>query len=314
MKEKKDVITLPIEGSMCLSKEFKTALSVYHVREDAFIIELKHDADADFVMDALENCPNSVNVAIITVDTRFEIVTNYAVLLAEALQHKGLHVICLCNDYSEPDENGYYTEDPVELSLQELKDKANTVIITSPEVPYIETIEMLLAYGTPATEAGYAYFNTLFVHEESDLPKFVRFLLFDSMFHCPIYAARKACFQIEAGSSFDFSESEELNDIKVLRSIIEDHLDANCQVSISTKLLPGDRPFGIYIKVIYSDFDQEIFKFTEKGVWDYPEIGDRLLKQRMKLLLQGKVYEKKKRHQYLDYRHSRREPSKNVEK
>lgn len=180
------------------------------VKDNILMARIGADVNNDIFNELKNVNMSSIYLSIISIDNSFENTIDYANNFIELLNNHDICNIGICKDWTEEDENGYKTEPPIEIQLKLLKDKVDMLVIGRDKHTYQEIEDMVLSLFCDVCDdelgllihklkkVGFAYYNSNY-EEAWDSHAFIDFILFDSMFCCPIYVAKDVFCNIVGG-------------------------------------------------------------------------------------------------------------------
>lgn len=309
-KNRKKVVEFPEE--LCGPMHHIKRKSKFEIANDILKVYLEQDAGDSFVQEIC-NMP-SLPLAIISINNisidneYYENTVSCAVSLASKLKNNGTCVICICQDHTDVDDDGNKTEDPIEIQLRELKGNSNTLIIAQRSRDSKDIINMLLAFFADApnqtallidkfSNGGYAYYNGYYRPDALNSEAHMDYIVFDSLFICPIYLSKEVFCCIEGGGEFVLDAGDSMGDEGIMTSYLSDYLQTDkvyCNVWKNPDLLPC----AINTQLLFCGFSAKDFAFNEEGVSQYVDSADEKLNKRIKRMLTIPFHNKAKAKRY----------------
>lgn len=269
--------------------------SNFEILDNILIVNMEEDTNALFVQDVSKN--SAFPLAIISIDNEYDSVVSCAIELANKLQNRATCVICICQDsIKETDKEGDKFEAPIEIQLKELKEKCNTIIIAQ-KIRGVKTdiINMLLSFFDDAPDkakllaekfnnGGFAYYNSYYSSDVYNCEAHMDYLLFDSLFICPIYLSEEVFCSIEGGGAFELDKVDSMGDEGIMASYLSDYLQTD---KIHFKMWKNSDllPYAINTQLLFCGFNEEDFAFDDNGISHYVEATDSKLNNRIKRML-----------------------------
>ncbi len=309
-KNRKKVVEIPVE--LCGPMHHIKRKSKFEIANDILKVYLEQDAGDSFVQEIC-NMP-SLPLAIISINNisieneYYKNTVSCAVSLASALKRKGTCVICICQDHTKIDAEGNKNEDPIEIQLRELKENSNTLIIAQRGDENKDIVSMLLSFFADASnqtemlfekfsDGGYAYYNDYYRPDALNSEAHIDYIIFDSLFICPIYLSKQVFCCIEGGGEFLLDNGDSMGDEGIMTSYLSDYLQTDtvyCNVWKNPDLLPC----AINTQLLFCGFSEKDFAFNEEGVSQYVDAADKKLNKRIKRMLTIPFHNKAKAERY----------------
>lgn len=309
-KNRKKVVEIPVE--LCGPMHHIKRKSKFEIANDILKVYLEQDAGDSFVQEIC-NMPSLplaiISINNISIDNEYcEKAVSCAVSLASKLKRKGACVICICQDHTEIDEEGNRNEEPIEIQLRELKENSNTLIIAQRSRDNKDIINMLLSFFADApnqtellvkkfSNAGYAYYNSYYRPDALNSEAHIDYIVFDSLFICPVYLSKEVFCCIEGGGEFILDNGDSMGDEGIMTSYLSDYLQTDnvyCNVWKNPDLLPC----AINTQLLFCGFSEKDFAFNEEGVSQYVDTTDKKLNKRIKRMLTIPFHNKAKAKRY----------------
>ncbi len=204
----------------------------------------------------------------------------------------------------------------VESKLTSLSNKADSAIVINEDIVYEEVIEFLIQlYMNKSDEqgrediidkfsnSGFAYYNYHYSEDDWNAESFASFAVFDTMFRCPLYAAKNVFCMIAYGTAFKLKENDsDIGDDEIIFSYIEDYMDPHAK--LNGYLFQSEKylPYTIGMQILALGFDTNKIIVDDSGCKHYPEFKSNRLKNRTNRLLKTPFHNKNKLKEYEEHK------------
>lgn len=279
-------------------------------RDGIIIVEIGADISEAFINNIYEKYMSEVKLAIIATDNSFDNTIRCTTKLSSKIHKSGICVINIVKDLTKEDKYGNKSESPIEIQLKNLKENVNTLIIAQEGREYQEIIELILSFfeEVPDMQAellahkfadgGFSYYNSYYRPDAWNSEAHMDYIIFDSMFTCPLYMAGEVFCKIKGGGEFKMTENNDLGDQGIMLSYLKDYLAPSVLLNSGVSKNPELLPFAINVQLLFSKFGDECFVFDENGSSQYPQSPDVHLRKRIDRLLQIPFHNKEKLKRY----------------
>ena len=307
---RKKVVYMPDCGTMHSAEKREIIGSSYKLHDGILEIVIEQKENELFDDDILEATTPSLLTAIVSINHEHDDTLCYAIELVKQLKANGTCVICICKNYNEVDENGLRRKPPIEIQLRELKKHSNTLIIVQKTKDlYVSVPKMLLSLCADKANSAkylaekfmngnYTYYNAN-RGLELNAGAHMDYLIFDSLFICPIYLSKEVFCHIEGGGEFVLDQDDSMGDEGFMISLLSDYLQTD-KIHYHVRKNPNRSPFAIHTQLLFCGLNEDDFAFSDDGAMQYVDIPDQKLKNRIKRMLtapfhnQGKTERMKK--------------------